>query len=82
MEVAGMRWSVSGAQVRLDLRAILLNGDWNDDWDFHRRREHARRCPDFANCNLSTKPMKRTKLRIRFPKSKLLFKISENGNLK
>jgi hypothetical protein len=49
MEGAGMRWSVPGAQAMLDLRAIHLNGDWNDYWDFHRRRDHARRYPDFAN---------------------------------
>jgi hypothetical protein len=38
-EQAGMRWSAKGAQVMLDLRAVSLNGDWND---FHRfRRQHA-----------------------------------------
>lgn len=30
MEGAGMRWRTEGAQSMLDLRAVFLNGDWND----------------------------------------------------
>jgi len=30
MEGTGMRWTVAGAQAMLDLRAIHLNGDWDD----------------------------------------------------
>jgi hypothetical protein len=30
MELTGMRWTVSGAQAMLHLRAIYLNGDWDD----------------------------------------------------
>jgi len=29
-ERAGMHWSQAGAQVMLDLRAVYLNGDWDD----------------------------------------------------
>lgn len=58
LEGTGMRWSVPGAQAMLDLRAIHLNGDWNDYWDFHRQRDHRRRYPDHTNHNLSTKPEK------------------------
>jgi hypothetical protein len=42
-ERAGMRWSMAGAQVMLGLRAIYLNGDWDDFQRFRRRRAHQRR---------------------------------------
>ena len=35
MELTGMRWRVPGAQAILDLRAVYLNGDW-DDFQQHR----------------------------------------------
>jgi hypothetical protein len=30
LEGAGMRWSLAGAQAMLRIRALYLNGDWND----------------------------------------------------
>ncbi|MCI0356302.1 MAG: ISKra4 family transposase [Acidobacteria bacterium] len=30
LELTGMRWTVNGAQAMLHLRAIYLNGDWDD----------------------------------------------------
>lgn len=42
MERGGMRWTVDGAQVVLDLRAVRLNGDWDAYWTFHRRHEQQR----------------------------------------
>jgi len=42
-ERAGMRWSIVGAQVMLDLRAVYLNGDWDDFQRFRRRRTHQKR---------------------------------------
>ena len=30
MELTGMRWTTGGAQAVLDLRAIYINGDWED----------------------------------------------------
>lgn len=39
-ERAGMRWSMIGAQVMLDLRATYLNGDWDDFQRFRRRMAH------------------------------------------
>jgi len=30
MEQSGMRWEAEGAQAVLNLRAIQINGDWND----------------------------------------------------
>lgn len=42
-ERAGMRWSKKGAQVMLDLRAVYLNGDWEDFQRFRRRKVHQKR---------------------------------------
>jgi hypothetical protein len=42
-EQAGMRWSLSGAQSMLDLRAVQLNGDWDDFQGFRRRLAHHHR---------------------------------------
>jgi hypothetical protein len=42
-ERAGMRWSKQGAQVMLDLRAVYLNGDWNDFQRFRRQQAHQKR---------------------------------------
>jgi hypothetical protein len=46
LEQAGMRWTRSGAQALLDLRAIRLNGAWDAYWRFHRRRQHRLRYPN------------------------------------
>jgi hypothetical protein len=43
LEQAGMRWTRTGAQALLDLRAIRLNGHWDAYWRFHRRQQHLRR---------------------------------------
>ena len=42
-ERAGMRWSKAGAQVLLDLRAVYLNGDWDDFQRFRRHQAHLKR---------------------------------------
>lgn len=42
-ERAGMRWSLAGAQVMLDLRAVYLNGNWDDFQRFRRRQAHQKR---------------------------------------
>jgi hypothetical protein len=42
MEQAGMRWTLSGAQALLDLRAVRINGDWEAYWQFHRQQQHHR----------------------------------------
>jgi hypothetical protein len=39
-ELAGMRWSLKGAQGMLNLRAVYLNGDWEDFQRFRRLRVH------------------------------------------
>ncbi len=42
-ERAGMRWSMIGAQVMLDLRAVYLNDDWDDFHRFRRQQAHQKR---------------------------------------
>ena len=43
MEGSGMRWTVGGAAAVLQLRAVVLNGDWEAFWAFHMRHEAKRR---------------------------------------
>jgi len=42
MEQAGMRWTPDGAQAVLDLRAVRLNGHWDDYWPFHQHLQQQR----------------------------------------
>lgn len=42
MEQSWMRWTKSGAQGVLDLRAVRLNGHWETYWQFHRQHQHQR----------------------------------------
>lgn len=41
MEGTGMRWTVAGAQAMLHLRAIHLNGDWDNFQQYHVQHEQA-----------------------------------------
>jgi hypothetical protein len=45
MQQTGMRWRVPGAQAMLDLRAIYLNGDWEDFQRYRISQEHQRLYP-------------------------------------
>jgi len=42
MECSGMRWSVDGAHAILELRAVDVNGDWQEFWEFRTARERER----------------------------------------
>ena len=42
MEPSGMRWTTTGAQAVLDLRAVRLNGHGEAYWPFHRHPQHQR----------------------------------------
>lgn len=42
MEQAGMRWTLNGAQAMLNLRAIYLNGQWNNYINFRIETEQTR----------------------------------------
>ena len=42
MALTGARWGLDGAETILKLRALRSNGDFDDYWRFHVRREHER----------------------------------------
>jgi hypothetical protein len=42
MDVTGARWSLTGAEAVLRLRALRSSRDFNEYWGFHEAREHAR----------------------------------------
>ena len=42
MDITGARWSLEGAEAILKLRALIANGDFQEYWRFHLRREHER----------------------------------------
>ena len=43
MEGSGMRWKINGAEAVLQLRALYLNGEWDDYWQHHMQCEYDRR---------------------------------------
>ncbi|HEX3961342.1 MAG TPA: hypothetical protein VHZ03_32760 [Trebonia sp.] len=42
LDIGGARWGLDGAEAVLTLRAVIANGDFEDYWRFHLRREHER----------------------------------------
>jgi hypothetical protein len=42
LERAGMRWHPDGAQAMLDLRAVYLNGEWEEFWSYRVEQEDDR----------------------------------------
>jgi hypothetical protein len=42
MDITGARWGLDGAEAILRLRALITNGDFEEYWRFHLRREHER----------------------------------------
>jgi len=42
LHVTGARWSLTGAEAVLLLRAVIDNGDFNAYWEYHGRLEHER----------------------------------------
>lgn len=42
MELTGMRWVPEGADAMLELRAVEINGDWDDYMRFRTNRQHER----------------------------------------
>jgi hypothetical protein len=47
---AGMRWSRSGAQAVLSLRALLRSGGWDAFWHTQPQRRHLHLCPRARPC--------------------------------
>ena len=42
MDRTGARWSLTGAEAVLRLRAVRASGDFDAYWEFHLAREHER----------------------------------------
>lgn len=42
LDITGARWSLTGAEAVLKLRALIANGDFDAYWVFHLRAEHHR----------------------------------------
>jgi hypothetical protein len=42
MDITGARWGLEGAEAILKLRALIANGDFEEYWRYHLRREHER----------------------------------------
>lgn len=40
--MTGARWSLTGADAVLALRAVIANGDMDEYWQFHLEREYER----------------------------------------
>jgi hypothetical protein len=42
MDITGARWGLHGAEAILKLRALIANGDFDQYWRYHLRKEHER----------------------------------------
>ncbi len=42
MVFSGARWGLDGAEAILKLRALIANGDFDEYWPYHLRKEHER----------------------------------------
>ena len=42
MEITGARWGLEGGEAVLKLRALVINGGFDADWDFHAQQEYQR----------------------------------------
>jgi hypothetical protein len=42
MDITGARWGLDGAEAILKLRALITNGDFDQYWHYHLRKEHER----------------------------------------
>ena len=42
MDITGARWGLDGAEAILKLRALITNGDFDQYWRYHLRKEHER----------------------------------------
>jgi hypothetical protein len=55
LSITRSRWSVEGAEAVLKLRAMQDNGDFDEYWAFHLRREHHRGYQDEYELTASSK---------------------------
>jgi hypothetical protein len=45
LSIGGARWGLDGGEAILTLRAVISNGDFEEYWRFHLKREHQRLYP-------------------------------------
>jgi hypothetical protein len=45
LSIGGARWGLDGAEAIFTLRAVISNGDFEEYWRFHLKREHQRLYP-------------------------------------
>jgi hypothetical protein len=48
MELSGARWSLEGAEAVLQLRALVMSGDWKEYYAFHKQGERLRNYPQYG----------------------------------
>lgn len=64
MDCSGARWSVTGAEAVLKLRALKLSGDFDDYWTHHLAREHDRNhLSNYAGA-IAPEPIPKPRLRL------------------
>ncbi len=59
MELTGARWPIAGADAILELRAVEINGDWQDFWRYHTAAEHERLYGEISRVDFSRRPLAR-----------------------
>jgi len=67
MDVTGARWSLSGAEAVLRLRALRSSHDFDEYWGFHEVCEHERNHQALyadGKVPATTRPQQRPRLRL------------------
>jgi len=64
LDCCGARWSVSGAEAVLKLRALRISGDFDEYWALHLAREHERNHLSHYADNTVPDPIPKPRLRL------------------
>jgi hypothetical protein len=64
LDCCGARWSVTGAEAVLKLRALRLSGDFDAYWTLHLAREHARNHLANYTDGIAPEPIPKPRLRL------------------
>ena len=54
MELAGMRWTIDGAEAVLQMRSADVNGLWEDFWRFRVQKEYEKLYPNYADIGIKS----------------------------
>lgn len=57
MELAGMRWTIDGAQAVLQMRSTDVNGLWEEFWHFRIRKEYEKLYRNYADIGMKPNEM-------------------------